>query len=85
MNEKKYRDLFIDFDDTIYDTYGNANMALREVYKELNLGERLNSEEEFYDRYWRTNIELWGQYGASSLWNDSDGLSPRPLRTTGHG
>ena len=60
MNEKKYRDLFIDFDDTIYDTYGNANMALREVYKELNLGERLNSEEEFYDRYWRTNIELWG-------------------------
>ena len=42
MNEKKYRDLFIDFDDTIYDTYGNANMALREVYKELNIGERLN-------------------------------------------
>ena len=67
MNEKKYRDLFIDFDDTIYDTYGNANMALREVYKELNLGERLNSEEEFYDRYWRTNIELWGQYGRGEI------------------
>ena len=67
MNEKKYRDLFIDFDDTIYDTYGNANMALREVYKELNLGEGLNSDEELYDRYWRTNIELWGLYGRGEI------------------
>jgi len=67
---KNYTDIFIDFDDTLYDTRGNAIIALKELYDAFNLDEKLSSEKKFYEEYWKANIELWGQYGRGEIERD---------------
>lgn len=64
---KRYRDLFLDFDDTLYDTHGNAVMALRELYDELGLADHFTDADIFYDAYWRANIDLWRRYSKGEI------------------
>ena len=65
-----YSDLFIDFDDTLYDTHGNAIIALGELYVYLNLGQHFSDAQVFYDDYWETNIRLWTQYAKGEIERD---------------
>lgn len=62
-----YKDLFIDFDDTLYDTYGNAVIALRETFEESGLKRWFPDPQVFYDAYWKANIELWSQYSKGEI------------------
>lgn len=63
----KYKDLFIDFDDTLYDTYGNAVIALRETFEAFRLERYFDHPQVFYDAYWTANIDLWTRYSKGEI------------------
>lgn len=64
---KQYKDLFIDFDDTLYDTHGNAVIALRELFDHYGWAKYFDDANVFYDKYWETNVILWSQYAKGEI------------------
>ena len=66
----EYRAIFFDFDDTLYDTRGNADIALTEVFRDYGLDRFFSNPQFFYDSYWKINSELWLQYNKNEISKD---------------
>ena len=64
---KKYKAIFIDWDDTIGDFHGAADLALQEMYQKYQLERYFASPEEFVSIYKPHNLELWALYGEDKV------------------
>ena len=62
-----YKSLFIDLDDTLWDTFHNNKECLKELYAELRLDRYYASFEAFFSLYMPNNIELWAQYRRGEI------------------
>ena len=62
-----YKNLFIDLDDTLWDTYHNNKECLEEIYTDYRLGRYYASFEAFYTYYMPYNLSLWAKYRAGEI------------------
>ena len=64
---KKYKAVFLDWDDTIGDFHGAADLALEEMYDKYQLDRYFASLVEFVGLYKPHNLELWAKYGEDKV------------------
>ena len=64
---KKYKAVFLDWDDTIGDFHGAADLALAQMYEKYELDRYFASLDEFVGLYKPHNLELWAKYGEDKV------------------
>ncbi len=64
---KKYKCIFIDLDDTLWDFHTNARLSLQLMFEQRNLNQHFESFETFFAIYAKRNIELWEAYGKGEI------------------
>ena len=62
-----YKSIFIDLDDTLWDTYHNNKKCLEELYTDHHFDRYYASFEAFFAIYWPHNELLWKQYRAGEI------------------
>lgn len=62
-----YKSLFIDLDDTLWDTCSNNRECLEEIYTDYHFDRYYASFGAFYDIYMPNNLELWAQYRRNEI------------------
>lgn len=65
--KKKYTDIFLDFDDTLYDTRGNNTLGLREIFDHCGWERYISDFDGFVKAYWQANDEVWTKYSHGEM------------------
>jgi len=67
----RYKNLFIDLDDTLWDTFHNNKECLYEaLYQPCNMERYYPSFEDFFEFYYAHNNQLWAQYRRGEIDRD---------------
>lgn len=64
---QKYKNLFIDLDDTLYDFSAASRESFKETYELLHYGRYFDSFEHYMSIYAPYNLELWRIYGEGRI------------------
>ena len=64
----KYKDLFIDFDDTLYDTHGNSMIALKKLFDERHWEKIMSSDGKLQQAYNRAKTHGTEKGSYSNFW-----------------
>lgn len=62
-----YKNLFIDLDDTLWDTNHNNKECLEELYADYHFSRHYTSFEAFYNIYMPHNQDLWAKYRTGEI------------------
>lgn len=65
MNQSTH--LFFDLDRTLWDFEKNSQQALRILYDQLKIQERIGNFYDFYHKYKNINADLWVAYGKGKI------------------
>ena len=63
----KYKYVFLDLDDTIWDFHANAKSSLQEIYELRQLNRYFDSFDQYFSVYAKRNLELWDLYGKGEI------------------
>jgi putative hydrolase of the HAD superfamily len=70
LTDLKYRHLFFDLDNTLYDFDTNAYLAMKEAFTQLGINRYLPSFDLFFTLYLVINDELWAEYREKKITKD---------------
>ena len=66
----RYRNIFIDLDDTIWDFTANSHISLEKMYQDLDIARIYPDYEAFSTSYYTKNSELWALYHHGKIEKD---------------
>jgi len=67
---QKYKHLFIDLDDTLWDIHQNSKECLEEIYNDYGYNKYFETFDDYYNVYMPSNHHLWGLYREGKIDKD---------------
>lgn len=67
---QKYKHLFIDLDDTLWDIHKNSKECLEEIYIDYGYNKYYETFDDYYNTYMPSNFHLWGLYRHGEISKD---------------